>query len=160
MLKSMQYTVQQLDAVVKLFSDQLQPGAIVTLAGLLGAGKTTFVQRLCAELGVAETVVSPTYSYVSVYALADMTIYHFDLYRISGIEEFESFGFADYLSDPRGIVLIEWPDRIASLLERPAYRARILALTFKYLAKNDGLRELHWAGHGDSDRLVGATVEE
>ena len=79
--------------------EDIIPGSILSLNGLLGAGKTTFIQKLCQTYGVRVPVVSPTYSYVSTYEVAGLTIYHFDLYRISGIEEFEALGFYEYLND-------------------------------------------------------------
>jgi tRNA threonylcarbamoyladenosine biosynthesis protein TsaE len=136
------YSVQQIDQAVAQVREHIDRGAIVTLSGLLGAGKTAFVQQVCASFGVIEPVVSPTYAYLATYELAGVVIYHFDLYRISGIEEFESFGFSECLHDPRGVVLIEWPDRISSLLARPVYQERIIALDFKYVPNKPHLREL------------------
>lgn len=136
------YSAKQIDYVVAQTREYIDRGAIVTLTGPLGAGKTSFVQQVCASFGVVEPVVSPTYAYVATYELAGVVIYHFDLYRISGIEEFESFGFSECLHDPRAVVLIEWPDRISSLLARSVYQEKIIALDFKYVPNKPDLREL------------------
>ena len=138
------YSMKQIDRVTTALRQLLTPGTIVTFSGLLGAGKTTLVQQLCVCLGIKESVVSPTYSYVTTYMVGGMTVYHFDLYRVSGIEEFESLGLADYFNDLKAIVLLEWPDRIASLLERNQYQLRVLPITIKYLSDNEKMREISW----------------
>ncbi len=139
-----EYQLTQMDLVVSEFAAAVEPGMIITLAGPLGAGKTTFAQRVCALLGVTGPVVSPTYAYLNVYEVGDLKIYHFDLYRISGIEEFESLGFAGYLNDPKGVVLLEWAERIISLLARPVYRNRVVPVELKYVEKNPDFREVSW----------------
>ncbi len=144
MEKRVVYSLKELVAVANELYRSIVPGSLVTLTGLLGSGKTTLVQEMCALLGVQGPVVSPTYSYVTVYSYAGGTVYHFDLYRISGIEEFESLGFSHYLQDSSAIVFIEWPDRIISLLQRDAYRGRVLAVSCKYLLNDSLLRELSW----------------
>jgi tRNA threonylcarbamoyladenosine biosynthesis protein TsaE len=144
MQKRIEYTLEQLDQVVVAVYEEITPGSIVILNGLLGAGKTTFIQKLCHLQGVKEPVVSPTYSYVTTYELPDVTIYHFDLYRISGIEEFESLGFYEYLNNVNSLICIEWPERIASLLMREAYADRIISLTFMYVMSDEKKREIRW----------------
>jgi tRNA threonylcarbamoyladenosine biosynthesis protein TsaE len=144
MQKRIQYTLEQLDQVAAAVYEDIIPGSILSLNGLLGAGKTTFIQKLCQTYGVRVPVVSPTYSYVSTYEVAGLTIYHFDLYRISGIEEFESLGFYEYLNDTNSLICIEWPERIASLLEREMYCGRVISLTFLYVMSDEKVRELRW----------------
>ncbi len=140
--KKIRYTFEQLDDVVTGVRQWIDRGSIITLSGMLGAGKTAFVQRMCGLFEVVGPIVSPTYAYLSTYELPDVVIYHFDLYRISGIEEFESFGFTECLNDPRGIVLIEWPERISTLLGRPEYQEKLIELRFSYVANEPYLREV------------------
>lgn len=144
MQQTIVYTLDTIADVITAARAEIAPGGIVTLAGLLGAGKTTFVQRIVASFGITEPVLSPTYSYVSTYKNGSLSIYHFDLYRISGIEEFESLGFGEYLNDPQALVFIEWPDRIASLLERIEYRDRVISFLFKYRIDDEKKREIQW----------------
>src|SRR5665647_498102 len=60
---------------------------VFAFSGDLGAGKTTFINALCVELGVKEAVTSPTYSIIQQYAAGEKIIYHIDLYRIKNKEE-------------------------------------------------------------------------
>ncbi len=84
--------------------------------GTMGAGKTTLIKAVCRELGVLNTVQSPTFSIVNEY-LTDVgeTIYHFDCYRLKNGTEAYDIGVEEYL-DSGNLCLIEWPDKIAELL--------------------------------------------
>jgi tRNA threonylcarbamoyladenosine biosynthesis protein TsaE len=89
---------------------------IILLRGDLGAGKTTFVQHLCRDLGVTEPVSSPTFSLVNEYASpAHDPIYHMDLYRLDRTIDLVQIGFEEYL-ESGNICLIEWPDLARDLI--------------------------------------------
>lgn len=90
---------------------------IICFYGSMGAGKTTLIQGICNQLGVADKVVSPTFALVNEYKAADGTpVFHFDFYRINKIEEVFDFGYEEYFYSTEGICLIEWPELIESLL--------------------------------------------
>jgi tRNA threonylcarbamoyladenosine biosynthesis protein TsaE len=97
----------------------LGPNTILALQGDLGAGKTTFVQGLAKGLGVVDPVQSPTFTYLQIYEGASLSLYHFDLYRLEKESDFVALGFEETF-DAGGIVAIEWPDRIASLIPSSA----------------------------------------
>jgi tRNA threonylcarbamoyladenosine biosynthesis protein TsaE len=89
---------------------------IVAFEGEMGAGKTTLIRTLCAELGVADDVSSPTFALVNEYeSAAGAPIYHFDFYRLDSVEEAARLGVAEYF-DSGYLCLLEWPSRVASLL--------------------------------------------
>ncbi len=93
--------------------------------GLLGAGKTTLIQEIGAQLGIQERITSPTFSLVNEYQNTEGTIfYHFDLYRIQNREEVLDIGIEEYI-DSGHYCWIEWPEKIESLLYPPYIRIKI-----------------------------------
>jgi len=89
-------------------------GLFVTLAGDLGAGKTTLVRGLLQALGVTGAVRSPTYTLVESYALPDGRIHHLDWYRLGGVDDLDGIGFRD-LQGPGQWVIVEWPERVGAV---------------------------------------------
>lgn len=88
---------------------------VVTLAGDLGAGKTTLVQAICRGYGVDEPVTSPTYALVHEYAAPRGQVHHLDLYRLDRPEQLDDLGW-DEIVGGAGLVLVEWPERAGSRL--------------------------------------------
>lgn len=114
-------TVKSLDELpdaAKTFIRSMGDRTVVALHGEMGAGKTTFINALCRELGVeTDPTTSPTFALVNEYR-SDTTaelIYHFDLYRLETLDEAIDMGFEDYM-DCGAVCLIEWPDIIDPML--------------------------------------------
>src|SRR5215218_8704031 len=92
-----------------------QPPLVVTLAGDLGAGKTTLAQAICRGFGVTEEVTSPTYALVHEYHGGRAPVYHLDLYRLRDAGELTNLGWDDVVSS-HALVLVEWPERAGDRL--------------------------------------------
>jgi tRNA threonylcarbamoyladenosine biosynthesis protein TsaE len=92
----------------------LGPGAVVALIGELGAGKTCFVQGLVLGLGVTTRATSPTFVLINEYR-GRLPVHHVDAYRIATPAELIDLGLLE-LMDDEGVTVIEWADRIPSLL--------------------------------------------
>jgi tRNA threonylcarbamoyladenosine biosynthesis protein TsaE len=96
----------------------LSGGSVITLAGELGAGKTVFVRGVARGLEMPKGVVvtSPTYVLQHIYRGGRLTLYHIDAYRmVGGAGEFEASGLDDCLMDEKGVVCLEWPERLADM---------------------------------------------
>jgi len=102
---------------------RLWPGSVVALIGELGAGKTQLVRAIAEGLGIADSriVTSPTFILVLEYP-ARLPIYHFDAYRLHTEAEFADLGVHEYF-ESNGVCLIEWADRVPGCL--PAEHLRI-----------------------------------
>jgi tRNA threonylcarbamoyladenosine biosynthesis protein TsaE len=123
-------------------ADSGDDGYCVALSGDLGSGKTTFTQGLARGLGVGTAVTSPTFTLINQYRTADgRFLQHVDCYRLSNAPlEMWDVGLADLFVDS-DIVVIEWADRIPSLLPD-----EYLGIAFRYL--DDNRRELQLSAHG------------
>lgn len=110
----------------KQFVQLMDAGKVFAFYGKMGAGKTTFIKAVCEELGVEDTVTSPTFAIVNEYqsAALDYPIYHFDFYRIKKLEEVYDMGYEDYFYGG-GVSFIEWPELIEELLPEDAIRVEI-----------------------------------
>ena len=107
---------------------RLEPGAVLTLQGDLGTGKTVLIRGICRSLKVRERVTSPTFIFMNEYhgekGGDSLKIYHFDFYRINSIKEVEAFDLDDYFGKDN-ISVIEWPEKIAAYIPKECFRIRL-----------------------------------
>ena len=116
-----------LQRAAKQFVEEMGDARHFAFHAPMGAGKTTFINALCSQLGVdTEETASPTFALINEYR-SDTTaelIYHFDFYRVESLEEALELGIEDYF-DSGAICLIEWPEKIAAALPSDTVSVKI-----------------------------------
>ncbi|HLC07517.1 MAG TPA: tRNA (adenosine(37)-N6)-threonylcarbamoyltransferase complex ATPase subunit type 1 TsaE [Candidatus Babeliales bacterium] len=133
MIKEIVYSLQQHDAVIQELKKLMADFQIFACSGSLGAGKTTTIKALLRSCGVTGPITSPTFTYVNEYENNQgERFYHFDLYRITSVEEFQSQGFDEYLYQSNSWSFIEWPEVIKPLLTH-----NVCYLSFDYHEDSD-----------------------
>ncbi len=136
-LAALPEVAQKFIADIALNNYAVNEAMVIGLSGELGAGKTTFVQALAQELGVKDTVQSPTFTILKLYKTNHpkfKQLIHMDAYRIDSLLELEPLHFRDLLNSPETLFCIEWPEKIAKAL--PAH----FLLKFKTISQEE--REL------------------
>jgi tRNA threonylcarbamoyladenosine biosynthesis protein TsaE len=113
----------------------------ITLDGDLGAGKTAFVSGIVKGLGYNDYISSPTFTIVNEY-IANIPVYHFDVYRVNDEEELCAIGFEEYFNRD-GIVIIEWSCYIKGLLPK-----EYLEIQINTFHGDPNLREIELIPHG------------
>jgi tRNA threonylcarbamoyladenosine biosynthesis protein TsaE len=109
------------EKLLKMFPNQ----RVFAIYGKMGAGKTTFIQSICHQLGSEDNVISPTFAIINEYrARNGESIYHFDFYRINNLNEAFDMGYEDYFYSGN-YCFIEWPEKILSLLPANVVNVKI-----------------------------------
>jgi tRNA threonylcarbamoyladenosine biosynthesis protein TsaE len=134
-------SLEDLEMAAYKFMTEMDDFTVFAFYGQMGAGKTTFINELCRQLGVeTDTTNSPSFAIINEYR-SDTTaelIYHFDCYRLENEQEAADIGAEDYF-DSGAVCLIEWPERIEGLLPDDTVRVdltvnddetRLLKVTF------------------------------
>lgn len=117
MAQTIIFSLQELDVIVQVLKELMPKYRVFTFIGPLGAGKTTVIKKLLRACGITRNITSPTFIYLNDYQnKEDQTFYHFDLYRIKSLEEFQLNGFDEYVYQPNSWTFIEWPEVIKPLL--------------------------------------------
>ncbi|MBQ7159148.1 MAG: tRNA (adenosine(37)-N6)-threonylcarbamoyltransferase complex ATPase subunit type 1 TsaE [Treponema sp.] len=117
------YTESETIALGKRIGKKLKKGDIIALQGTLGAGKTTITKGIAAALNIEDTITSPTFCLISEYE-GTMPLYHMDVYRLEGAEDFINLGVDDMLYG-RGVCLIEWSEKIMDELPKKTIILRL-----------------------------------
>ena len=138
----------------------LLAGAVVALSGDLGAGKTTFTQGIAAGLGIHVRVTSPTFTLVNEYDIFSSRdrslerLIHIDSYRLgdasaAAVSEAATFGLEEILDDPNAVVVIEWGERLRSILPDDH-----LWITLTATGSDEGSRRLVITATGSNSQAI------
>jgi tRNA threonylcarbamoyladenosine biosynthesis protein TsaE len=100
-------SAEETESVGARVAADLRPGDLVTVAGELGSGKTTFVRGACRALGVVDPVTSPTFTVGHRYS-GRVDVSHLDLFRFAGVSNAEWGDLEPYFDD--AVCFVEWPE--------------------------------------------------
>ncbi len=103
-------------ALGERIGNRLKKGDIIAMQGTLAAGKTTITKGIAKALGISDNITSPTFCLISEYE-GKMPLYHMDVYRLEGTDDFENLGTNDMLYGD-GVSIIEWSEKIMDALPR------------------------------------------
>ncbi len=109
-------SVKETQNLAKKLVKNIGPGAVISLVGELGAGKTTFTKGFAMQMGIKDHVTSPTFKLVSEYQGEKYKLNHIDAYRMNGAEDFLNIGGEEYLLPKNSITIIEWGDLLNEIL--------------------------------------------
>jgi len=152
LMKKKIYVTRSAEDTMKLaarLASSLKAGDCLALVGALGSGKTTFVKGLAYGLGFKKKdyVSSPTFVILKTYP-ARTPIYHFDVYRLSTLNEFQGIGLEEFIGS-QGICVIEWADKLEGLLPPDHMRIEFSAsgdrsrkIVVHHLSKRRGKRRI------------------
>lgn len=130
----MKYIVNSTEETEKIAQDfvlglvsKTDSATVIGLYGDLGAGKTNFTQAVAKALKVEESVVSPTFVIEKIYKIVDSSqhlvskfenLIHIDAYRLESSAELLRLGWKEITSDPRNLILIEWPEKVSDIMPK------------------------------------------
>ena len=117
MIKIKTSSPEETIAAAEKLGSLLKAGDMIAYKGGLGAGKTTFTRGIAVGMGLGDNVTSPTFALVNEYRGSDITLYHFDMYRISSEDDLESTGFYDYDFEDN-VAAVEWSENIEEFLPK------------------------------------------
>lgn len=120
---------------------KLGRGDVIVLSGELGAGKTKFVEGILNHFGLQNEISSPTFTIVNEYHNDQIDIFHFDLYRLGDVYEFENIGGDEYFE--KGLCIFEWGELIEDILPD-----NYIKISFDKEEENEDIRKLTIETHG------------
>jgi tRNA threonylcarbamoyladenosine biosynthesis protein TsaE len=123
------------DFVEKLSVGFYEKACVVGLYGDLGSGKTTFTKAVAKILGAKGNITSPTFVIEKIYPILHpffTKLVHIDAYRLESAEELRKLSWDEVLTNPKNLVLIEWPENVASILPE-----NHMKINFKFVSENE-----------------------
>lgn len=117
-------SVSETEKIAEMLGKNIPSNSVIAMFGDLGAGKTAFTRGFAKGMGINCDVSSPTFALVNEYHGNGKSLYHFDMYRISGWDDLYSTGYFDYL-DSGACLIIEWSENIEAILPEDCIKVTI-----------------------------------
>lgn len=128
----------------KKIASSLKKGMIIVLTGDLGSGKTKLTEGILKYFGLQEEISSPTFTIVNEYNAKEFKIFHFDVYRLSDVDEFFAIGGEEYFE--KGVSIVEWGEMIEEILPQD-----YIKITFSRDLENENTREINIECKGNAN---------
>ena len=128
----------------KKIASSLKKGMIIVLTGDLGSGKTKLTEGILTYFGLQEEISSPTFTIVNEYNAKEFKIFHFDVYRLSDVDEFFAIGGEEYFE--KGVSIVEWGEMIEEILPQD-----YIKITFSRDLENENTREINIECKGNAN---------
>ncbi|NCU28927.1 MAG: tRNA (adenosine(37)-N6)-threonylcarbamoyltransferase complex ATPase subunit type 1 TsaE [Candidatus Moranbacteria bacterium] len=117
------------EILLKVSKIKTDRARIIAMSGDLGAGKTTLTQEISKELGIKNSVVSPTFVIMKIYKINSKNeafkeiknLVHIDAYRLDGSKELEKIGWKNLYKNKENLIIIEWPENVKDCLDSKTY---------------------------------------
>jgi len=147
-------SAEETQNIGRIIGEGLVGGDIVALTGELGSGKTCITRGIARGIGVPEEyrITSPTFTLINEYP-GRTTLYHVDVYRLSGSHDLKEMGYEEYFYGD-GITVIEWADKIKDILPEDDERINV---RLKYIDENK--REIKISGRTDEIEIISRKIE-
>ncbi len=128
------FKIEDIDKISKeilreIKNKKTNKATILAFFGDLGAGKTTITQAISRNLGIENSVLSPTFVIMKIYKTKDKiykNLIHIDAYRLEGSKELLKLGWEEILKNKDNLIIIEWPENVLDYIPSDTYSVKIM----------------------------------
>lgn len=142
MFEYISHNEEETKKIATTLASKLEIGDIVVLSGDLGSGKTKFTEGFLSFWGLEDEISSPTFTIVNEHRKDNISVYHFDVYRLSDVDEFYAIGGTEYFTT--GICIVEWGELIEDILPK-----NYIKIIFSKDNEDESIRYLKFKAYGE-----------
>lgn len=142
MFEYISHNEEETKKIATTLASKLEIGDIVVLSGDLGSGKTKFTEGFLSFWGLEDEISSPTFTIVNEHRKDNISVYHFDVYRLSDVDEFYAIGGTEYFT--AGICIVEWGELIEDILPK-----NYIKINFSKDNEDESIRYLKFKAYGE-----------
>lgn len=142
MFEYISHNEEETKKIATTLASKLEIGDIVVLSGDLGSGKTKFTEGFLSFWGLEDEISSPTFTIVNEHKKDNISVYHFDVYRLSDVAEFYAIGGTEYFTT--GICIVEWGELIEDILPK-----NYIKINFSKDNEDESIRYLKFKAYGE-----------